>query len=253
MGYDDLQKPQSLEYYKKFYGYRDVTGHRVSEIMGLILVSIVSGLFVGVILMMFAGRGKDVSFMPFFLMGTVISAAVWGLLGSGKTTVEAQQIQQHNAEIQRAHDNAWAEYNAAVALREKHERENREAQERWKREAPERERLAALKQAEEEKARQEREKTFALRQRQAAFEKADAWARGALETAYQDVAMQLAAEEGILDQRDVLKVFATVYPRLPIADDNRMGCLRAYIGKDERITAIQKFLPPPNDENTYPT
>ena len=78
-------------------------------------------------------------------------------------------------------------------------------------------------------------------------------ARGALETAYQDVAMQLAAEEGILDQRDILRVFAAVYPRLPIADDNRMGCLRAYIGKDERITAIQRFLPPPNAENTYPT
>lgn len=166
---------------------------------------------------------------------------------------ETELKNRQNAAIKDMYDAAWARYNAEIARREAAERERLAAIEKWKREAPERERQEALKRAEEEKARQKREKMIALLERQAAFEKADARARGALETAYQDVAMQLAAEEGILDQRDVLKVFAAVYPRLPIADDNRMGRLRAYIGKDERITAIQRFCRRQTPKTPYPT
>lgn len=253
MDHNDLQKPQDWEYYKKFYGYKDTSTDLISHVTGVLAASVMGGLLIGVVLMAFGGRGKDVSFMPFFLMGAVISAVGFFMISSGNVSYETELKNKRNALIKEMYDAAWAKYNAEIARREAAERERREAMEKWKREAPERERQEALKRAEEEKARQEQERAYALRQRQAAFEQATMWARGALETAYQDVAMQLAAEEGILDQRDILKVFAAVYPRLPIAEDNRMGCLRAYIGKDERITAIQRFLPPQNAENTYPT
>lgn len=75
-----------------------------------------------------------------------------------------------------------------------------------------------------------------------AWNEAFNWARTSFEQQYHGFALTLAAEQGITNPDDVLKVFAEAYPHLNISSDGRMGLLRE-LAADPRIAAILPHLP----------
>ena len=91
MNHDDLQKPQDWEYYKKFYGYKDTSADLISHVTGVLAASVMGGLLIGVVLMAFGGRGKDVATVVGALGGGYAGNQIQGSLQESDTYTTTQQ------------------------------------------------------------------------------------------------------------------------------------------------------------------
>ena len=225
----------------------------VGSIMAIIVMALAGGALLTIPLAFFiGGKGENASLSGPFFVGAIISGIAGSFLMIPSLALEQRVKEKYEAEARQIYEEQLRAYQAAKKAKEDAERRRREDEERWRREAPERERAEALRrQRQEEELRRlkiEQQREERMRAWQSAFD----WARSVLETQYQRLAMQLAAEEGITNPAEVVRVFAVAYPHFDVAADWRMGCLRVIAQQDPRVAAILPHLPPPDSRNSKP-
>lgn len=260
------RQPGDWETYKRKHGIKDGVPPAVNAIFGVVFMAILGGvlLTIPISLLTSLAAGRDAANSQGMGGAFTIAAIISGVFSlfflMPTVPLEKKYNNDRTKQIRELYEYDWEEYRRIMKIREEEEARQRDvevrarlAREQWERERPERERQEALRKAEEERERQRLAREADLRRRLREWQQAQSWARSAFEEAFQDVALHLAAEEGVTAPGDVLKVFAVAYPSFTVAADPRMGCLRELAGSDPRIAAVLAHLPKPDAQNTRPT
>jgi hypothetical protein len=227
--------------------------HSFGDFLGMLLVTAIGGTMLGGVIWMIIGVShgpragaavEKADLTTGLILGCVIVGAIMFFIFVSGADVQSRLQQQ--ADNRYRHDLEQYELEKKKREREREEYDK----ETIRRQQAEAERVTALKKRQAEEAAAAAiaaEKAARVR----AWEEAFHWARVSFEQQYHGLAMTLAAEQGVTNPDDVLKVFAEAYPHLNISTDWRMGCLRE-LAADRRIAAILPRLPPADAQNTRP-